>query len=363
MLNYHDERFGSDGVELSAHAISAPDHVAVQGRQFSNDEFFKMQNAMDFEDVKGNEYKAFKRPLMQWNCRHITFPIIIGISEPVHTEEQLKEFAENSEKKYDLTQQQRALETKLRSLKTQRLAASAAGDELEAKRLQRKINEQQAIYRRFSEKHGLLYDTKRASVEGYRRISTKVLENSYADGIGSPIVDLEYINSQEYKNKFSSISNNHYLNRAIYERSKAALTHQNGKYTEDLSVIDEKGKLIGNTSSKIDNETKYTKSLNKKIFSYPESSLIAIHNHGSNFAPTGSDLASAGYHKYKFGIVCCHNGKVFKYSVENAKVFTRELFDNTVDKYTKRGYTKEKAIVRTLDDFVKDYGIEWSEIE
>lgn len=177
MLDYHGERFGADGVELSAHAISAPDHLPVQGRQFSNEEFGKLQNAMEFEDVKGNNYEPIKRPIGQWNCRHVRFPIIIGISEPVHTEEQLKEFAENSKKKYDLTQQQRAMETKLRSLKKQRLAASSAGDELEAKRLQRKINEQQTIYRRFSEKHDLLYDTKRASVEGYRRISIKGLQN------------------------------------------------------------------------------------------------------------------------------------------------------------------------------------------
>ncbi len=173
MLDYHAERFGSDGVEISAHAISAPDHVAVQGRQFSNDEFYKMQNDLSFKDVNGNEYKGFARPIGQWNCRHIEFPIIIGISEPVHTEEQLKEFAENSKRKYDLTQQQRAMETKLRQLKAERLTASAAGDELEAKRIQRKINEQQTIYRRFSEKHNLLYDTQRASVDGYRRISVK----------------------------------------------------------------------------------------------------------------------------------------------------------------------------------------------
>lgn len=171
ILDYHGEQFGSDGVELSAHAISAPDHVTVQGRQFSNEEFFKMQTAQNFQDVKGNKYEGFSRPIGQWNCRHVHFPIVIGISEPVYSEEQLKEFAENSEKKYDLTQQQRAMETKLRSLKTQRIAASSAGDELEAKRLQRKINEQQTIYRRFSEKHNLLYDTKRASIEGYRRIS------------------------------------------------------------------------------------------------------------------------------------------------------------------------------------------------
>ena len=173
MLDYHGERFGSDGVELSAHAISAPDHLPVQGRQFSNEEFYKMQTAKSFEDVKGNKYTAFARPIGQWNCRHVHFPIVIGISEPVHSEEQLKEFAENSESKYKLTQQQRAMETKLRSLKTQRLALSASGDEIGAKQVQKLINKQQTIYRRFSEKHNLLYDTQRASVEGYRRISIK----------------------------------------------------------------------------------------------------------------------------------------------------------------------------------------------
>lgn len=212
MLDYHGEKFGSDGVELSAHAISAPDHLPVQGRQFNNEEFYKLQNAEEFEDVKGNQYEPIKRPIGQWNCRHVRFPIIIGISEPVHSEEQLKEFAENSKKKYDFTQQQRAMETKLRSLKTQRLAASAAGDELEAKRLQRKINEQQTIYRRFSEKHDLLYDTQRASVEGYRRISvkniTKPLENSGESGI---------IN---YKLIDRSHNEHNYTNNGVYKIEK-----------------------------------------------------------------------------------------------------------------------------------------------
>ena len=199
MLDYHGERFGSDGVELSAHAISAPDHLPVQGRQFSNEEFYKLQTGDSFEDVKGNKYKGFPRPIGQWNCRHVRFPIIIGISEPVHTEEQLKQFAENSKKKYDLTQQQRAMETNLRSLKTRRIAASAAGDELEAKRLQRKINEQQTIYRRFSEKHGLLYDTKRASVEGYKRISIKIPTQFIK---GDAIIEKSVDGSPEFSKQF-----------------------------------------------------------------------------------------------------------------------------------------------------------------
>jgi len=76
-----------------------------------------MQSGQAFEDVNGNKYQGFPRPIGQGNCRHIKFPIVIGISEPTYTEEQLKEFAENSKQKYDLTQKQRAMETKLRQLK------------------------------------------------------------------------------------------------------------------------------------------------------------------------------------------------------------------------------------------------------
>lgn len=176
MLDYHGERFGSNGVELSAHAISAPDHLPVQGRQFSKEEFLKMQSGMDCKDVKGNHYAGFPRPICQWNCRHIPFPIIIGISEPVYSDEELHNYAENSERKYKLTQLQRAMETKLRSLKNQRLALSSSGDEIGAKQTQKKINELQAKYRKFSNNNNLLYDTKRASVEGYKRISVKDLQ-------------------------------------------------------------------------------------------------------------------------------------------------------------------------------------------
>lgn len=363
MLDYHGDQFKSDGVELSAHAICAPDHLAVQGRQFSNEEFDLMQSGLDFKDVKGNEYPGFPRPIGQWNCRHLRFPIIIGVSQPAHTEEQLQEYAQNSREKYDLTQKQRAMETKLRQLKMERLAASAAGDELEAKRIQRKINEQQKAYRGFSAENNLLYDTRRASVEGYRRISIKTLEKSYPDVVGSPNVELSYIESAEYKNKFLGISDNPDVCKAIYERCKAALTHQNGKYREDLSIIDERGALVGSTSSKLDNETKYTDKLNKSIFSRAPFSLIAIHNHGTNVPPTGADLTSAGYHRYAYGIVCCHDGTVYKYSTKGAKPFTCFLFDNTVDKYRKDGYNKKDAMIKTLQDFQRDYGIEWSELK
>lgn len=245
--------------------------MAVQGRQFSNEEFFKMQTGQNFEDVNGNSYEGFARPISQWNCRHVKFPIVIGVSKPVHSEEQLKEFAENSKLKYDLTQQQRAMETKLRSLKTQRLAASAAGDELEAKRLQRKINEQQTIYRRFSEKHDLLYDTQRASVEGYRRITAKTLENSGESGI----IDL-------YKGKGISVIKNTEISEETHNKVINATKRITsdfrvlGNYSEPITYGTVKGSPAEN---KYDPRTgKNTVILDKNNFANPDELLQSLKN-------------------------------------------------------------------------------------
>lgn len=177
MMLYHGEKFGSDGVELSAHAISAPDHMYVQGHQFPNEEFNKMQSGQPCTDVNGREYEDFERPIGEWNCKHFAFPIVIGISEPTYSEEQLESLCENSRKKYDATQEMRKRETEIRRLKDRRMAYSAAGNELDAKRTQREINQKQKEYNKFCANNGLSAKPERTRVEGYKKISIEGLQN------------------------------------------------------------------------------------------------------------------------------------------------------------------------------------------
>lgn len=177
MLFYNGEQFGSDGIELSAHAISAPDHVNVQGRQFSNAEFNKMQDGESCTDINGNTYDGFDRPIGEWNCKHFAFPIVIGISQPVHTDEELSRLKQNSAEKYDATQEMRRRETEIRKLKDRRMAFSAAGNELDAKRTQRELNTALREYGKFCKKNGLTPKYDRTEVDGYRRISVNGLQN------------------------------------------------------------------------------------------------------------------------------------------------------------------------------------------
>lgn len=178
------EQFGADGKEITVHAYSAPDHEPIQGHQFTNEEWEKLQSNQPFRDVNGNEFDAIERAIGTLNCRHFAYSIIIGVSKPIYTEAQLKKFKEDNAKGYTLpngkhltmyecTQYQRSLETKVRKLKDAQIAARESGDIQFAKKLQAKITQTTNDYKAFSKACGLSVMSGNLSVSRYRKISVK----------------------------------------------------------------------------------------------------------------------------------------------------------------------------------------------
>ena len=59
------EEYGADGVEISVHANPAPDHADIQGRQFSIEEYEKLEAGQVAKDYQGRQYdgaeKTYKR--------------------------------------------------------------------------------------------------------------------------------------------------------------------------------------------------------------------------------------------------------------------------------------------------------------
>ena len=75
----------------------------------------------------------------------------------------------------------------------------------------------------------------------------------------------------------------------------------------------------------------------------------------------GKDFTSNGSHRYKLGVVVCHDGTVYTYKVGN-KAFTSGELDKRVEKYKKIYYNilNDKEVhEKVLDEFIKEYGIEW----
>lgn len=148
--------FGADGVELSAHPMCAEDHLPYQGLQYSNAEFAELQEKLTMDKRA--------RPIGVYNCRHIAYPILLGISKPAYSAQQLEEYKTNSnaqieidgvkKSRYEWTQEQRRVETAVRYQQDAITLAKAAGDDVLVRDAKRKIREMDAYYDRISEAAG-----------------------------------------------------------------------------------------------------------------------------------------------------------------------------------------------------------------
>ena len=198
---------------------------------------------------------------------------------------------------------------------------------------------------------------------------SKEYERGYIDNnsqrIGTNKIDLDYINSKDYADKYMKISKDMELNNVIYSKSMDLLRSNNSSDTEGLCVISVSNRqVLLNVRGKPD---AIGVELNKKqmsIINKHKNDIIGIHNHPTNLLPNGSDFVAAGARGYQYGIVVTHDGRIYKYSVGD-KPFLPYLLDNRIDKYCSKEYNLDikEAYEKALNEFRKEYGISWQEIE
>lgn len=170
------EQFGADAVELSAHLTCAPDHLNVQGHQFSLDEFENMQIGLPCEDLQGREYAGFRRKIGEWNCRHFTFYIVAGAA-PNYSDEELQKMKKDNLRQiqignktqtpYQWSQIMRELETEIRKEKRVWVALNELGDKQGKISVQNRIRKLKIRYYDIAAKTGLPVRKNRMSVSGY----------------------------------------------------------------------------------------------------------------------------------------------------------------------------------------------------
>lgn len=100
--NRFGQQYGADGMEVSVHENPAPDHADMQGRQFSLEEFEKLQNGEEAKDYKGRKTQiehsksGSYRMIEEYNCYHKAFPIVLGVSKPEYKDKQLNDIRESN---------------------------------------------------------------------------------------------------------------------------------------------------------------------------------------------------------------------------------------------------------------------------
>lgn len=185
------EEFDSDGIEISTHLNPSPDHSNVQGHQFSNKEYEKLQSTGVATDYNGEvidiRIKDNFRPISTMNCFHYIFSIVLGVSKPQYSNEELKKIIDDNEKgaeldgkhytNYELTQIMRKLETKIREQKDLQIMARASDDKDLILQAQTKITQLTNKYKQVVKISGLPNQlSTRGRVYNYHRVSIKNLK-------------------------------------------------------------------------------------------------------------------------------------------------------------------------------------------
>lgn len=161
----HDD-LGCDGWEISAHAASAPDHEPIQGKQYPDAEYQRLNDSL-------------VRRIGTLNCGHNAMPIIIGVNEPQYTRAELEQFRRDNAKGvsfegkqfktvYEATQYQRKIERAIRAQKRRQTIAENQRNTERAQQAKTRLKVLQAEYRRFCKATGLRTQDERLFVAGWR---------------------------------------------------------------------------------------------------------------------------------------------------------------------------------------------------
>ena len=384
------EEFGADGWEITAHIGARPSHAVYQGKQFPN-----------------SQYELIVRPLIEdYNCRHSAFPIIMGVSQPAYTEEELSNidppplaYEGRTYTAYQAQQQMRKMERVMRKQKDRCITADAAGDKDTFTAASIKLRRQKDIYEDFCKAAGTYTEYERTFVAGYDRhlagktgavtraqnrqknlqITLTDLEKGGIIKAGSDKVALEYqrygrnkstlvnktyIDSGEYRRKFDKETDNPAVNKALYDSAKKALKHRSGTELEDMYWLDsESGEiLLAVTDSTDESSIKYTDSIKKKIKQALNNSkiIVAMHTHPKSMPPSIDDFNSCFSHGYMEGFVACHDGKIFRYSA--GERVSSSLYELYIQNFLDDGMSEYDAQIKALEKIKVNYDISFEEV-
>lgn len=174
------------------------------------------------------------------------------------------------------------------------------------------------------------------------------------------LVNKTYIESGEYRRKFDVLSENSEVNRSLYDCAKKALKHRSGTMLEDMYWIDGRnGKILYSVEDgSKESVVLYTPAIWTVIEKNDD--IVALHTHPSSMPPSAADFNACFRNGYKFGVVACHNGKVFVYS--SAQEISEKLYDLIICDLVSRGLEEYDAQIKALERLKQNYDIDFREV-
>ena len=166
------KELGTDGIEIDLHANSRPSHRFMEGKQYAKGHGVTI-NGVHYDGAidKG----VYDRLYVDYNCQHYETDIILGVSEPRYSPEELARLKAENERQFEIngttkdgygwSQVLRNLESNTRNAKDQINALKAFGNsEPQIADLDKKIKSYRAKYNEICDVTGIKPDLKRMSV-------------------------------------------------------------------------------------------------------------------------------------------------------------------------------------------------------
>lgn len=166
------KELGTDGIEIDLHANSRPSHRFMEGKQYAKGHTVVI-NGVEYEGAidKG----VYDRLYVDYNCQHYETDIILGVSEPRYSPEELARLKAENKKEYEIngiskdgygwSQVLRGLESDTRNAKDQINALKAfSNSETQIADLNKKIKAYKQKYNEICDVTGIKPDLKRMSV-------------------------------------------------------------------------------------------------------------------------------------------------------------------------------------------------------
>ncbi len=341
-------KLGYDTILVSSYGMCSETCLPWQGRPYIDDVFSmwdgEIQERSNGELWGKSHYcgkwfpllsKAINGGLFHPNCRHTITMWRDG--------DPLPEPQNNSEiqRRYRLEQHQRHLENKVRKAKR---FVEGQSDPENLKKAKKHLRDAQKELREFIADTNLNEgETVLKRDYSKEKIYTidKFSENSKVKSDNPvTIINKSDIDSPKYRNKFDVFGETTKIARCMSQEARKMLHHRTGTLYEDLSFIDSKtGKYITRNDYNVEKEVMPSKRMIKMVEEAEPYSIIAIHNHPTSSTPSMSDINSAWKKKYKYGLIACHNGNIFKYRITGD--YNPIIVNAHLDKIHKLIYNKD----------------------
>ncbi len=251
---------GADGVEIDYHSNSRPSHRYMQGKQYSKGEG-KTVNGVYYPSAE--KEGVYARLYEDYNCYHYETDIILGVSEPRYSAEELKRFDEQDKRIYKVgdiekdgygwSQSMRANEADIRKSKDEINALSAlGGNEAKIKELKNRIKTFQGKYDEISDITGIAKEKRRLTVQKPQNVLTNNTDGGIINKKDVPRIPqipsstiTKKVESGEYSIKLSSQQyNKHIVGTPQYNQYLSQRQASGGNPQSILTITEKEAQQI-----------------------------------------------------------------------------------------------------------------------